>query len=96
MLFLWHGSQVCVEVVGYLLEELRDGKNYESFKADMQSANVFIGSLIFIEELADKVQSEFSIHSVLSHLLRWSGNSITPHRYLLLCLNEHCVEPVGI
>jgi hypothetical protein len=47
--------QVCVEVVGYLLEELRDGKNYESFKADMADANVFIGSLIFIEELADKV-----------------------------------------
>lgn len=48
-------AQVCVEVVGYLLEELRDGKNYESFKADMADANVFIGSLIFIEELADKV-----------------------------------------
>lgn len=46
-----------MEVVGYLLEELRDGKNYEAFKADMQTANVFIGSLIFIEELADKVRN---------------------------------------
>lgn len=45
-----------MEVVGYLLEELRDKKNYEAFKADMQTANVFIGSLIFIEELADKVR----------------------------------------
>ena len=52
--------QVCVEVVGYLLEELRDSKNYEAFKADMQTANVFIGSLIFIEELADKVSKSTS------------------------------------
>ena len=49
------GVQVCVEVVGYLLEELRDAKNFESFRDDMQNANIFIGSLIFIEELADKV-----------------------------------------
>ena len=46
-----------MEVVGYLLEELRDAKNYEAFKQDMQSANIFIGSLIFIEELADKVNN---------------------------------------
>lgn len=49
--------QVCVEVVGYLLEELRDAKNFASFKEDMASANIFIGSLIFIEELADKVSA---------------------------------------
>lgn len=49
--------QVCVEVVGYLLEELRDAKNFASFKEDVESANIFIGSLIFIEELADKVRS---------------------------------------
>ena len=46
---------VGVEIVGYLLEELRDAKNYEEFKKDVETANVFIGSLIFIEELADKV-----------------------------------------
>jgi magnesium chelatase subunit H len=46
---------VCFEIVGYLLEELRDAKNFEAFKADVASANVFIGSLIFIEELADKI-----------------------------------------
>ena len=46
---------LCVEVTGYLLEELRDKKNYEDFVADVGSANVFIGSLIFIEELADKI-----------------------------------------
>jgi magnesium chelatase subunit H len=46
---------VAIEIVGYLLEELRDAKNYEQFKEDVATANVFIGSLIFIEELADKV-----------------------------------------
>ncbi len=48
-------SNVCVEVVGYLLEELRDASNYAAFTKDMADANVFIGSLIFIEELAEKV-----------------------------------------
>ena len=48
-------SQVCFEIVGYLLEELRDSTNFEAFKKDVADANVFIGSLIFIEELADKV-----------------------------------------
>lgn len=42
-------------MVGYLLEELRDGKNYEQFQKDIADANIFIGSLIFIEELAEKV-----------------------------------------
>lgn len=42
-------------MVGYLLEELRDQKNLETFKEDVASANIFIGSLIFIEELADKI-----------------------------------------
>jgi len=45
-----------VEVVGYLLEELRDAKNYALFQTDVQTANIFIGSLIFIEELAEKVR----------------------------------------
>lgn len=50
-------AQVCFEIVGYLLEELRDSSNYDAFKEDVATANVFIGSLIFIEELADKVSS---------------------------------------
>jgi magnesium chelatase subunit H len=50
-------SKVCFEVVGYLLEELRDAKNLESFKKDLEDANIFVGSLIFIEELAEKVRS---------------------------------------
>mmetsp|Transcript_14597 Transcript_14597/g.29958 ORF Transcript_14597/g.29958 Transcript_14597/m.29958 type:complete len:1409 (+) Transcript_14597:54-4280(+) len=46
---------VCVEVVGYLLEELRDEGNFKRFKADVEDANIFIGSLIFVQELAEKV-----------------------------------------
>lgn len=41
--------------MGYLLEELRDAKNYEQFQRDIADTNIFIGSLIFIEELAEKV-----------------------------------------
>lgn len=52
-------SNVCVEIVGYLLEELRDPSNLAAFTKDMADANVFIGSLIFIEELADKVSHSF-------------------------------------
>lgn len=44
-------------MVGYLLEELRDSSNLAAFMKDAQDANVFIGSLIFIEELAEKVHS---------------------------------------
>ncbi|KAI7837358.1 hypothetical protein COHA_008797 [Chlorella ohadii] len=50
-----HRKEVCVELVGYLLEELRDAKNFANFQKDVASANIFIGSLIFIEELADKI-----------------------------------------
>ena len=47
---------VAVEAVGYLLEELRNPAVYEQFKQDVGDANIFIGSLIFIQELADKVR----------------------------------------
>eukprot|EP00316_Scyphosphaera_apsteinii_P022983 CAMPEP_0119309718 /NCGR_PEP_ID=MMETSP1333-20130426/16236_1 /TAXON_ID=418940 /ORGANISM="Scyphosphaera apsteinii, Strain RCC1455" /LENGTH=1403 /DNA_ID=CAMNT_0007313731 /DNA_START=47 /DNA_END=4258 /DNA_ORIENTATION=- len=46
---------VAVECSGYILEELRDPANYEQFKQDVSDANIFIGSLIFVQELADKV-----------------------------------------
>lgn len=52
-----HNDKVAVEVVGYLLEELRDTVNFDALKQDVASANIFVGSLIFIEELADKVLS---------------------------------------
>ncbi|HEY9879086.1 MAG TPA: magnesium chelatase subunit H [Leptolyngbyaceae cyanobacterium] len=50
-----NNPQLAVEVSGYLIEELRDAENYEAFKRDVSEANVFIASLIFIEDLADKV-----------------------------------------
>ncbi|CAA7405907.1 unnamed protein product [Spirodela intermedia] len=45
------------EVVGYLVEELRDEETYADFCRDLADANVFIGSLIFVEELALKVKA---------------------------------------
>ena len=47
-------SGVACECVGYLLEELRDEKNAAAFKKDVEEANVFIGSLIFVQELAEQ------------------------------------------
>ncbi len=49
-------SGVACECVGYLLEELRDEKNAAAFKKDVEEANVFIGSLIFVQELAEQVR----------------------------------------
>ncbi len=48
-------KNMAVECVGYLLEELRNEDAMEQFKKDVQEANVFIGSLIFVQELAEKV-----------------------------------------
>jgi len=48
-------ENVCVEAVGYLLEELRNPSTLAAFKADVEDANIFIGSLIFVQELAEKV-----------------------------------------
>mmetsp|Transcript_35174 Transcript_35174/g.77009 ORF Transcript_35174/g.77009 Transcript_35174/m.77009 type:complete len:1409 (+) Transcript_35174:149-4375(+) len=50
------GSEnMAVECVGYLLEELRDDATFEQFQKDVAEANIFIGSLIFVQELAEKV-----------------------------------------
>ncbi len=46
---------LAIEISGYLLEELRSAENYEAFKKDLETTNIFIASLIFIEELAEKV-----------------------------------------
>jgi len=48
-------DNMAVECVGYLLEELRNDDAFEQFQKDVAEANVFIGSLIFIQELAEKV-----------------------------------------
>lgn len=46
---------IAIEISGYLIEELRDNGNYEDFKRDVGEANIFIASLIFLEDLADKI-----------------------------------------
>jgi magnesium chelatase subunit H len=48
-------DNMAVECVGYLLEELRNEDAFEQFKKDVADANIFIGSLIFVQELAEKV-----------------------------------------
>ncbi|BAT51694.1 magnesium chelatase [Nostoc sp. NIES-3756] len=50
-----NNPNLAIEISGYLIEELRDPENYEEFQRDIASANIFIASLIFIEDLAQKV-----------------------------------------
>ncbi|TAF53501.1 MAG: DUF3479 domain-containing protein, partial [Oscillatoriales cyanobacterium] len=50
-----HNPHIAIEISGYLIEELRGEQNYEDFKRDVSEANIFIASLIFIEDLAEKV-----------------------------------------
>lgn len=57
-----HNSNLAIEISGYLIEELRDPDNYEDFKRDIAQANVFIASLIFIEDLAEKVVAAVEPH----------------------------------
>ena len=53
---------LAVELSGYLIEELRDPDNYVDFCNDIANADVFIASLIFIEDLAQKVVDAVSPH----------------------------------
>jgi len=55
-------ASVAIEISGYLLEELRSPENYEAFEQDVAAAHIFIGSLIFIEDLADKVVAAVEPH----------------------------------
>jgi magnesium chelatase subunit H len=54
--------KLALEISGYLIEELRDPQNYENFQRDVADANIFIASLIFIEDLADKVVAAVQPH----------------------------------
>ncbi len=44
-----------IEASGYLIEEIRDPECYAAFCEDLNRANVFIASLVFVEEVASKV-----------------------------------------
>ncbi|MYJ59360.1 MAG: DUF3479 domain-containing protein, partial [Synechococcus sp. SB0672_bin_6] len=55
-------GRLAVELSGYLIEELRDQENYDAFCGDVAAADVFIASLIFIEDLAGKVVAAVEPH----------------------------------
>ena len=57
-----NNPKLAIEISGYLIEELRNPENYEEFKRDVAEANLFIASLIFIEDLADKVVEAVKPH----------------------------------
>jgi magnesium chelatase subunit H len=57
-----NNPHVAIEISGYLIEELRNPDNYEDLKKDIAEANIFIASLIFIEDLAEKVVEAVTPH----------------------------------
>ncbi|MFL0777010.1 MAG: magnesium chelatase subunit H [Prochlorococcus sp.] len=72
-----------IELSGYLIEELRDPKNYADFQADVASADVFIASLIFIEDLAQKV-----VEAVEPHRDRLKAAVVFPSMPEVMRLNK--------
>jgi magnesium chelatase subunit H len=74
-------TKVAFEIVGYLLEELRDETNYQAFKKDLETTNIFVGSLIFIEELAEKVSAPTprAAKLMLCAMVPVAGSGFRPH-----------------
>lgn len=50
-----NNESIAIELSGYLVEELRNPENYKDFEEKIAEANIFIASLIFIEDLAAKI-----------------------------------------
>jgi magnesium chelatase subunit H len=74
---------LAIELSGYLIEELRDPQNYADFCADVASADVFIASLIFIEDLAQKV-----VEAVAPHRDRLKAAVVFPSMPEVMRLNK--------
>jgi len=72
-----------LELSGYLIEELRDPDNYADFQADVAQADVFIASLIFIEDLAQKV-----VDAVAPHRDRLKAAVVFPSMPEVMRLNK--------
>ena len=72
-----------IDLCGYLIEELRDPDNYENFKQDVSEADVFIASLIFIEDLAQKV-----VEAVAPHRDRLKAAVVFPSMPEVMRLNK--------
>ena len=77
------GGELGIELSGYLIEELRDDTNYEDFKQDVAQADVFIASLIFIEDLAQKV-----VDAVTPHRDRLKAAVVFPSMPEVMRLNK--------
>jgi magnesium chelatase subunit H len=75
--------ELAIEISGYLIEELRDSDNYEDFKRDIADANIFIASLIFIEDLAEKV-----VEAVQPHRDRLDAAVVFPSMPQVMRLNK--------
>ena len=56
-----------IDLSGYLIEELRNDSNFEDFKEDIANADIFVASLIFIEDLAQKVVDAVSPFKAVSY-----------------------------
>jgi magnesium chelatase subunit H len=74
---------IAIEINGYLIEELRDPENYAAFKEDVAQANLFIASLIFIEDLADKL-----VEAVQPHRDRLDAAVVFPSMPQVMRLNK--------
>ncbi|NET55551.1 MAG: magnesium chelatase subunit H [Symploca sp. SIO2E6] len=74
---------LAIEISGYLIEELRNQENYENFKRDIAQANIFLASLIFIEDLADKV-----VEAVTPHRDRLDAAVVFPSMPQVMRLNK--------
>ena len=74
---------LAIQVSGYLIEELRDPENYADFKREISEANLFIASLIFIEDLADKV-----VEAVEPHRDRLDAAIVFPSMPQVMRLNK--------
>ncbi|MAS26946.1 MAG: magnesium chelatase subunit H [Synechococcus sp. NAT40] len=72
-----------IELSGYLIEELRDDDNFADFQADVASADVFVASLIFIEDLAQKV-----VETVTPHRDRLKAAVVFPSMPEVMRLNK--------
>jgi len=78
-----HNGALAIELSGYLIEELRDPQNYADFCADVAAADVFIASLIFIEDLAQKV-----VEAVAPHRDRLKAAVVFPSMPEVMRLNK--------
>ena len=77
------GGDLGIELSGYLIEELRNEANYADFCADVAEADVFVASLIFIEDLAQKV-----VEAVAPHRDRLKAAVVFPSMPEVMRLNK--------